>query len=248
MMGPGHIVVSSLAWMTAAPPIAEAFGQPMSGREVLVSTVAIAGWSVWPDWDHSDASLSRTLGPISKTFAKIVNLVSGGHRVGKTHSLLFAALMFVLAGALANAPTLVFGYELPANWALLVMMWFLAYSVMLTLELSVCKSSLLGDEIFALEAAAVVAVAVWLVPEQWWWMPWTALAGCLLHCLEDALTTRGVKNFFWPLRKPCLRMPLLGNAGGTREKVLTTAATGALAWVALATATNNLWWQTEWIT
>lgn len=246
-MGRGHIVVSSLAWMAGAPAAAAAWGHPMTTGEVLVSTVAVAGWSVWPDWDHSDAALSKTLGPLSKGFAKLVGTVSGGHRVGKTHSLLFAVLMGLLATALERVPTQVAGLTLPQNWALLVLLWFLAYSVMLTMELSVSRTTLLGDEIYAVEAAVLVGVALWLAPDPWWWMPWAAVAGCLLHCLEDAITTRGVKNFFWPLRKPRLRLPVLGNAGGTREKVLTTASTGALAWVALAVATGNQWWSTDWL-
>lgn len=246
-MGRGHIVVSSLVWMAAAPAAASTAGHPMTTAEVLVSTVAVAGWSVWPDWDHSDAALSKTLGPLSKAFARAVNTVSGGHRVGKTHSLLFAGLMALLATALASVPTEVLGVSLPGNWALLVLLWFLAYSVMLTLGLSVSRQSLLGDEIYAVEAVVVVGLAAWLAPDPWWWMPWAAAAGCLLHCLEDAMTTRGVKNFFWSLRKPSLRFPVLGNAGGTRETVLTTVATGALAWVALAVATGNQWWTTAWL-
>ncbi|MCW4353053.1 metal-dependent hydrolase [Hoyosella sp. YIM 151337] len=247
MMGRGHMATTSVLWLACAPPIAAAAGHPMTSGEIIVSTIAIAGWSVWPDWDHSDARLARTLGPISKFFARVVGTLSGGHRVGKTHTLVFAVAMGVLAGALASVPHEFGGVTLPVNWALLVMMWFLAYTMMLTLGLSVFRSRLIGDEIIALEAIGIVALAVWLAPDDWWWMPWTAAVGCLLHCLQDAMTVRGLPNFFWPLPRVRLRFPVLGRAGGSREQIVTSAALAAGLWIAPAVLSGHVWWTAEWL-
>ncbi|GGC57048.1 metal-dependent hydrolase [Hoyosella rhizosphaerae] len=247
MMARGHMATTSVLWLACAPPIANAFGTPLTTGEIIVSTIAIAGWSVWPDWDHSDAKLSQTLGPLSKAFARIVNKVSGGHRVGKTHTLVFALAMGFLAGLLATVPTEIAGMTLPPNWALIVLMWFLAYTMMLTLGLSVFRSRLIGDEIIAVEAVAIVALALWLAPNDWWWMPITAAVGCLLHCLQDSMTVRGLPNFFWPLPKRRVRIPVLGRAGGTREQMLTSASLIAALWIAPAVLSGHVWWTAEWL-
>lgn len=246
-MGRGHMATTGVLWLAGAPPLAAAAGQPMTSGEIIASTIAIAGWSVWPDWDHSDARLARTLGPISKFFARVVGKLSGGHRVGKTHTLVFALAMGLLAGVLTTVPHEFGDVTLPTNWALLVLMWFLAYTMMLTLGLSVLRSRLIGDEIIALEAVAIVALVVWLAPEEWWWIPITAVVGCLLHCLQDAMTVRGLPNFFWPLPRVRLRFAVLGRAGGSREQILTSAALVAALWIAPAVLSGHVWWTAEWL-
>ncbi|WP_149359475.1 metal-dependent hydrolase [Lolliginicoccus suaedae] len=247
MMARGHLATTSVLWLAFAPPIAEAAGRPLTTGEIIVSTIAIAGWSVWPDWDHSDAQLSRTLGPFSKAFATLVNKLSGGHRVGKTHTVAFALAMGFLAGLLGTVPHDFGQLVLPSNWALMVMMWFLAYTMLLTLGLSVFRSRHIGDEIMAVEAIGIVALALWLAPGDWWWMPWTAAIGCLLHCVQDMMTTRGLNNFLWPLPKRRMRLPVLGRAGGTREQMLTSATLIAALWVAPAVLSGNVWWTAEWL-
>jgi membrane-bound metal-dependent hydrolase YbcI (DUF457 family) len=95
MMARTHQVGGIALWLGVAavlpvPPLAVLAGVPVAGFAAL-----------WPDWDHPQAKLARTLGPVTYQLAVWVERRFGGHRAG-THSLLVGLpLCAVLAGVFA---------------------------------------------------------------------------------------------------------------------------------------------------
>lgn len=93
MMGRTHQLGGAALWLgtTAVlpvPPLAVAAGVP------------VAAWfALWPDLDHPQAKLARSLGPVTYLLAVRVERAFGGHRAG-THSLLVGAPLCGLLGGL----------------------------------------------------------------------------------------------------------------------------------------------------
>ncbi len=69
----------------------------LDSRTGWLFTTVCAGAAVLPDIDHPASTVARCLGPLTGLLARIVVIVSGGHRRG-THSAVGAAL-FTLAAA-----------------------------------------------------------------------------------------------------------------------------------------------------
>lgn len=79
MMGPNHVSLGALIGLGAGIAV----GLPPGS--VALFTVQTAGFSVLPDIDHPDSGIAHCMGPFTKTLARLVNKLSGGHRRG-THS------------------------------------------------------------------------------------------------------------------------------------------------------------------
>ncbi|OIV39155.1 hypothetical protein BIV57_02155 [Mangrovactinospora gilvigrisea] len=246
MMGRSHVTLTALGWMTLGPIAARHAGHPMDVPTVLASTAAAAGASLWPDWDHPKATLATTLGPVSQAVANGINRIARGHRHG-THTLVFCAVAGGLAGVVGFLPDSVGPLPLPANWGGAVLLFFLAYTLMLCLGLAVVKRTALGDGIYLAQALAVTIASVLWVRGPWWWLPWAVGAGCLLHCIQDMLTAGGLPWFWRPFSRKGVRMPVCGETGGLREMTLSAAGLGALLWVTLATCTGHVWWSASWL-
>lgn len=246
MMGRSHVVLSSLVWLAAAPLGCKLAGHPLSNPEVVASTVVAGASALLPDWDHPTATMSRTLGPASKLIALGIRKLFGGHRRG-THNLFTCLGLGALTAALVLVPNHVGTVTLPRSWAVFALAGFLAYTLMLMFGLSVSKRSGLGDGIYLAQAAVLVAMAVWLIPGLWWWMPFAVTFGALMHCLEDMCTDGGLSAFLLPLARVRLHIPLSGVTGGFREAVIAAAGFVALLWVAYATVQGRVWWNITWL-
>lgn len=92
MMGLTH------AGSGAAVGAAAAAALQLPPGQAAVFAALCAGGAVLPDIDHPDSSVARSLGVLTRVFARLVNLVSGGHRNG-THSGFGIGLFAVLLGA-----------------------------------------------------------------------------------------------------------------------------------------------------
>jgi membrane-bound metal-dependent hydrolase YbcI (DUF457 family) len=89
MMGKTHALSGAMAFGLVAVPAAPL--AHLHPRELVLGTVVTAGAAVLPDIDHPGSGVSRTFGPLTRVFARLVGWISGGHRNG-THSLLGAAV------------------------------------------------------------------------------------------------------------------------------------------------------------
>lgn len=246
MMGRSHVTISALVWIAAAPTVAAQAGRPMNTTVVLASAFCCAGAALWPDWDHPQATLAHTIGPFTQLLSRVIGGLAGGHRHG-THTLAFCVLAGAATTLLSALPARVGDVSLPVNWGALALVWFLAYTVMLTLGLTVGRGRGLGDGIYAVQAVAVVAVVERLVPGQWWWLPWAVGVGCLLHCVQDMLTSGGLTWFWRPISRAPARIPCCGDTGGPGEALLAGAAGLGLLWVSAAVIAGHSWWHTGWL-
>lgn len=221
MLGRSHLLVGAAGFITTSGPLLELAGQPaLSVNELVAGTVVCAGAAMLPDLDHPNATVARSLGPVTGVLSKVIATLAGGHRMG-THSLPFAVLMGLLV---------TFGL---AQWqspilALALCFFFtsLVARVLTEADGAVCAAISAG-------VAGVMVMATPVTAD----LSWLALAitlGCLLHMLADLVTTEGIP-LLWPLSRKKISVPLVGNTGGLREK-LTASLAGLATCYVFATA------------
>lgn len=214
MMGYTHSISAAATWLA----LNEAgFLNIEDPATLIVTTLAAAGAGMLPDIDHHNGSIANSIPPLSRWITKLVAGISGGHRKG-THSLLGLLFFWALA----------FG----ANQ--------LIYAGIPVLALALAGfSGGLALRVFKAPggwAGAIAIMAGTIQTDSFALMPWAVLTGASVHIVGDALTTRGV-NPFWPLtlkpiipsilwrRSGYMALPLLGDAGSSREKVLSSVLT-----------------------
>ena len=235
MMGRSHVIMAGLGWMAAAPSVAQHFHRPLTLPEVLVSTVTAAGFGLCPDIDHPQATIARTLGPVTKAICGFIGQLAGGHRKG-THTLLFAALVDGLVVAL---------YNYAGRIGQLTLYMCAAFLMCWAIRLRITKARR-REAVFLAQAIVMTAVADWADPGTWWWLPWAAAGGTLLHLVADGMTTGGVPLFL-PLTAKRYSIPIAGDTGGPGEAVITWLAVPAFAWVLAATIDGAQWWHLHWL-
>lgn len=236
MMGGHHAVSGAAAWMALASS-AQIAGHPtgldvmgLDGQQVLAGTVVATGAALLPDIDHPSATIARSAGGISRSLTSTVGAVAG-HR-GATHTPL-AALAFA-AGAL-----LVSGLDWRSTVPLLgevqigAVLVATAMCVFATRAMNIVRAGL-TPWLVGLSSGLLVAA---FAPDTSIWLPLAVGLGVLVHLLGDLLTTAGIPFPTWPLvAKPSrsrstmlwhangnIALPLLGDAGSTREWVLCAA-------------------------
>lgn len=210
MMGYSHSVSAAAAWLALNETGIIIIENPTT---LAVTTLAAAGAGMLPDIDHHNGTIANSIPPISRWVARLVAGISGGHRKG-THSLIGLAFFWALAFG-ANQLTY-------AGVPLLALV-LAGFSGGLALRTFKAPGGWAG-------ALAVMAGTIYT--DSFAIMPWAVLTGATVHILGDALTTRGV-NLFWPAtlkpvvpsplwrRSGYMALPLLGDAGSTRENILT---------------------------
>lgn len=183
MMGRTHALSGSVLYLA----IAAAPGQmllPTGGTGLVFGAVMAGGAAMLPDLDHPQASIARSLGPITGVSARLVAAVSGGHRQG-THSLLGLGVFAVLTAALALHPVLI------AAWAAFLLglaLGAIGGEGRRTRAIASSGSVVVGGGLTMLAvvdpppAAAVVAAVV---------------VGVAAHILGDMLTQEGCP-LLWP--------------------------------------------------
>lgn len=250
MMGGHHAISGAAAWLalTGSASIGDhALGAGvlvLTGPEVLAGTVVAAGAALLPDIDHPTANIARSAGAASKTVASAVSSAAG-HR-GATHTLL-AVVAFTLLGAVATG--LDWSWHAPVVGqvqvgAVIVVTVLCAVAVR---AMKLVRGGLM-PWLAGIGCGLLTAVAA---PETSTWLPVAIGLGALLHLLGDLATTDGIPFPTWPLvLKPSKRaasalwhadgdiaVPILGNAGSTREWILCGALT---LYVAVAITTTIL--------
>lgn len=236
-MGRTHAVMGAALWLAAAPSLAERLGQDLSGGSLTLSTFVAAGAALLPDLDHPQATLARTLGPVTKHLAQGVGKLAGGHRKG-THCLLACFGIGALTGLL-HAKTGTVG--------MLVILFVLAYVAMLALGLVVRRGRTAGDVILVLQAGLITGAAIPVGGGDWWWMTWAVGGGTLIHVLGDMCTLGGVPLFL-PFSRRRFAVPLLGRTGSVPESVVCATMFAIFGvWVACATAAGGTWWTLTWL-
>lgn len=199
--------------LAVGAPVAAAMGLELSSSELAAAAVVGAGAAMLPDVDHPQATVARSLGPVTYALSKMFAKAFGGHRNG-THSLLFAA------GAA------LFVHELLARtdgpWAALALTFFFSSLLVRTLTEA--------DGAMCAALAAILAATLVSVAPDTGWLPWAVGMGCLWHMLADMVTPEGCPPA-WPLSKARVAIPVVGHTGDWRERGIASAAGLACCWL-----------------
>lgn len=184
-----------------ALPALQHYGMVTTPAGVVAYTVAGAGAAMLPDFDHRHATIARSLGPISKGMAVVIEKLSGGHRNG-THSILGVAFFTLLAVAFNHAQAL-FGLFLPHSQAVLAGQialgaWLAFLFAVATFALRVTEvRSIIVHSILCLAAGVGFTLLTVKMPFPTEVLPWAVAIGASSHLLTDMLTKEGCP-LLWP--------------------------------------------------
>lgn len=220
MMAPAH----ALTGVAAGLVLAAATAHPWP---VQAATVAVtAGAALLPDLDHRGATVSRSLGPITKVLSRMIAALSRavyratrspGDR--KTAGSGHRQLTHTVPGCVGLA-AIVAAVTACGRWPGLVILGLLV--------------ALGAAGVPALGAAFTLSVTLLLVARVpdvagYWWLWGTATAvGCGMHLLGDAATVSGIPAL-WPLERggrrwADIRLPVTTRAGSAVERMLVVPA------------------------
>lgn len=251
MMGRGHVTVGATMWagavLAAAPHVDHPTLAPLAGTSVaaliLVGTAPVMGASLLPDVDHTNGTISNSMGWFTKLLTRVVSTLSGGHRQA-THGLWFWLLITGLAFGIHQASLRAPELPVDASSAERAWAWAVEHGNLLTFfVLTAFGQRALGAKwvnaifakvwrsqsgavlraMFFVEAAILtwVATIVFPDPAQWVWLPFAVSIGHLSHLVADSLTTARVQ-WLWPSQRK-FGVPLIGDAGSVRETYLSLA-------------------------
>lgn len=215
MMGYSHALSGAVAASAIYAFAPTSLGA--SASAMAISSALIIGGTLLPDADHPNASAAKSFPPLSNLVVTGVSRVSGGHR-GYTHTFLGVGIFATLTYLACLWQVDICGYSL-LPLALLIV----AFCVSLGLSTLKVVPKSTG---YALGIAA--GYLIYISP-----LPALTIAGflslgCLVHLAGDVITTEGLK-LFRPFSDVTVRIPILGNAGSTREKMLCLVMTGLCA-------------------
>ena len=206
MMGYSHALSGAMAASAIYAFAPETLGGTASAA--AISSALIVGGALLPDADHPNASAARSFPPLSNVMVAGVSKISGGHR-GYTHTLLgvgiFAALTYFACTWQAD----IYGHQV-FPLALLIV----AFCV--SLGLSTLRIVPKGT---GYVLGIVAGYLAYISPLPALTIATFLALGCLVHLAGDVITTEGLK-LFRPLTNFTVRLPILGNAGSSREKAL----------------------------
>lgn len=223
MMGKSHLMLGASGWLAAGAPALDALGQPLGVPELAAGTVVAAGAAMLPDLDHPQATVSRSLGPVTEAISRGFSTALGGHRNG-SHSLLFAGVIGAGLGIGLGSSS--------GPWLALLICFFFSSLVIRTLTEA---DGLICAAVSGLLGATLVSVA-----PQMDWIFFAVIIGCLLHDLGDILTPEGVPPL-WPLSKARLKVPVIGHTGDWREKGIAALCGLAACWLLAVNVYAPIW-------
>lgn len=202
--GPTHAVIGLAAWGGVAI-LAITHGVSVDAQTWVAGAALTSGAALLPDLDHPPATVSRSFGPVTKIISRGVDATSvsiyntirlsgdphrnGGHRTF-THTAVFAAIMGIVTTSLV---------ALNNQWITGALLFFFA---------GLGVRGLLHEWDHAADTFVVVVLSVIITWQCWaWaqtgahradWMGVAVMAGCLAHCVGDAITEEGCP-ILWPV-------------------------------------------------
>jgi membrane-bound metal-dependent hydrolase YbcI (DUF457 family) len=199
-MGRNHALLGAagnLGLAATAPSLVSSHPTPAT---LFAGTLVCAGVALLPDIDHPEATVSRSLGPVSWFGSRAINVLAGGHRKG-THTVWAWLAVSALAYWALRSPA--------ASWVTLAVAIF---SVSLLLKVLTHADG----AVCAILAAVFGAAAVLFAGADHTWLLGAVVIGYGLHLLGDIITTEGI-----PLFAPIggnLAIPIIGSTDHWREK------------------------------
>ena len=226
MLGRDHALLGGVGFLVVAPLVLH----DPTWQELGVGCVTSAAFALLPDLDEPGSTVSRKLGPISRSVSEVTNKIAGGHRQA-THSLLFVSLV-ALATWLALFSRLTVAVIVAASF-LLVFRMLLPRALRFMPLVGLGSIALtVGSAYWAYHLASPVAGHV---PPSSEWLLLATAGGCLLHLLGDTCTVEGVP-YLWVPGVPVLQhirvaVPLVGHTGSARESLVGGTMGVVLIWL-----------------
>lgn len=231
MKGSHHALCGAAAWVAVASTAPYTLGwYPVSPLGIVTGALVCAGAALAPDADHPDATIAHSLPPVSEWVCDAVGRLAGGHRNG-THSVLGVAVLMGIAwaaGQVTVATDALGDLAVGAGTLSLLLVAFAARALRLARRR-------LDAWALAIGLAGFITVAA---PTEWDWLPVAVGLGAAVHIAGDMLTDGGVPLLWpweprpprWWREAPVLNdvwsrggnfaLPILGNTGSWRERVL----------------------------
>jgi len=222
-----HMVIGASSWLAAQTLAAPLTGAALDARERACGAVVAAGAALLCDVDTPDSWLANALGPVTRTAARLIGRVFGGHRRG-THSLLFCAAIAALSAVTLARGELV---HISARWTLTVGQLAALAIAYGAASLSVACLLRLRGARAAIVTAALVAVAASTTPPAAF-VSAAVTIGSVSHLVADVLTPEGIQPF-WPFSARRVSLRVIRRTGDGRETLLVLATaliTAVIAW------------------
>lgn len=196
MMGISH----ALTGLVAAAVVAQVIDT--TWPDMVVGAVVVVGATMVPDIDHENATITKTLGPLTRGLSWVVRKLTGGHRRG-THSVAGAA---ALAGVVQLAVD-----QRGSPWSTAVLSLVLCLCLAGPLRLLRIRGWL--DDVLPIPLA--IGAVLW-PPVPLTLMAPMIFTGMIVHVLGDMITKQGCP-IWWPLSDRRHRLATL-TAGGRMER------------------------------
>ncbi|MDR0784247.1 MAG: metal-dependent hydrolase [Propionibacteriaceae bacterium] len=182
MLGRTHATSGAVAYLGAHALLVH-YGLISAGPvTVVAATLAAAGAAMLPDLDHKHATITQSLGPITRLLTRVVSKIAGGHRQ-LTHSLLGVVAFTALAWAISQ-------HFLP-----------FALTIGLLFAIGLAALRLNYRRLTPVHTVAVIAItvgALWSGAQgtgplalDTRTLPIAVAIGCLAHIIADMLTKEG---------------------------------------------------------
>lgn len=225
-MGRSHLLLGAagyLALESCAPGLGLHQATP---AQLAAGALVASGAAMMPDLDHPEATVARTLGPITYALSRVVHVLAGGHRKA-THTIWAWLVMTALTSwalQLSSSPWIVLGVSVFAS----------AFFLRTLTE---------ADGVICLLLAAVLGGAATLAagPDHSWLLM-AVSSGYALHLVGDVITVEGIPPLY-PLGQQ-VRIPIIGAVDHWRERTA-GAACGLVAFYLLVTIVFLPSWQEQ---
>lgn len=227
MLGRDHALLGGIGFLLLAPVVLH----DPTWQELGVGCVTSGAFALLPDIDEPGSTVSRKLGPISRSVSEVTNKIAGGHRQA-THSLLFVGFV-ALATWFALFSPMTIAIIVAASF-LLVFRMLLPRALRYAPLFGVGSLALaFGSADWAYHLASPLAGHV--APSSEWLLLATA-GGCLWHLIGDSCTVEGVP-YLWLPGVPAsqhirVAVPIVGHTGSARESLIGGAMGIALIFLA----------------
>jgi membrane-bound metal-dependent hydrolase YbcI (DUF457 family) len=228
MLGRDHALLGGVGFLVVAPLLL----RDPTWQELGVGCVTSAAFALLPDLDEPGSTVSRKLGPISRSVSEVTNKIAGGHRQA-THSLLFVGLVALLTWLALFSP---FTIAIVVAASFLLVFRMLLPRVVRFIPLVGIGSLALafGSADWVYHLASPVAGHV---PPSSEWLLLATAGGCLWHLVGDTCTIEGVPYLWLPgvpaLQHVRVAVPIVGHTGSARESLIGGVMGVALVWLAV---------------
>jgi membrane-bound metal-dependent hydrolase YbcI (DUF457 family) len=227
-MGHSHAILGALGWAALAPAIASTGVFTLTPATYATGVFISAGAALVPDLDHPQATVSRTLGPITGALAHLTATIARGHRKG-THTILFCVITF-----LGMFTILQWGGTVGVG----LTVFFMSALAVKALHLGP-RSGLSGVLFSSAFAAAVTFGTFWFVgDDSWQWLTAAVTLGVFFHLVGDTLTVGGVP-YLYPLTAKRFSIPLMKTGSTIETKITVPIMLVLLAFISFQAVTSQ---------